>query len=111
MRVKFKIDMTKKETCNQVIAGSFSVDITDVGPSSVKTGEAVPINQGSTLVTPVAFRPSIGSTERVSGAGIGDDQRGTGGSDYFMQPNLINMNFMAHQWRGKFSGAVCFLLF
>ncbi|KAF3334304.1 putative DNA-binding ESCAROLA -like protein [Carex littledalei] len=87
-----------------VIAGSFSVDITDVGPSSVKTGEAVPINQGSTLVTPVAFRPSIGSTERVSGAGIGDDQRGTGGSDYFMQPNLINMNFMAHQWRGSLEG-------
>lgn len=67
----------------------------------MKPGETTPTNQGSTLVTPVAFRPSIVSTERVSGAGVGDDQPGTGVSDYFMQPNLISMNFMAHQWRGK----------
>jgi hypothetical protein len=67
----------------------------------MKPGEEVPTNQGSTIVTPVAFRPSIGSTERASGAGVGDGQPGTSVNDYFMQPNLISMNFMAHQWRGK----------
>ncbi|KAJ1685720.1 hypothetical protein LUZ63_017110 [Rhynchospora breviuscula] len=84
-----------------VIAGSFSVDVTDLETSTMKPIETAPANQGSTLVTPVAFRPSIGSTERVSGAGVGDDQPSTGGSDYFMQPNLISMNFMAHQWKGS----------